>query len=1626
MLRRFVLIPFFFCFVFQQGVTAPKENYFELQSESSTEVVISLTLPPPVLKLIETAEQVYLEVESIGENHIGRAGFPDLPAITRLLRVPENCEVIPDILQDRVDDISLSHPISPFFQDEAEFLSSSNANFEKQTGLFPEEQVVIGSPQYFRGVKLVPVTVYPYQYNPENYQLIHHHQSTIALRFKTVNDGNINPGDTFTPVGFKTRDASRFLEALTLNPPARDDPHDNLPKGGYLIVVGSRIDQDEAESHVNQLADWKRACGHHVEIVWGESNSNTIYDEHIIPAYREWNPPLEYVCLIGPFNNPDVLNGHDLKYGLIDGGGNDHIPEVAVCRLGASNAERVEVVINRVLGYQKDPYIQNMDWFGRAGSVCERVGRFTPAVTHTVRWIAEAERRAGFNNISHFYYPDDNGSSSRVIDNFISSPGNIIFVRGPSMPSSFPSNSVYPLYIPIGGGHTSGALNRMWNVGSPNQLQGPSFLTGTQHNPNTLSCNVLMGTMARGILLENLPVGWAAGYGMAMLDYNGAGGFDGFVREFQMYGEPGQKAWLGRPHRLEVSHMDRWSRNQERFDVYVENADINEPLENAMVTLTQPGELLSWGYTNEDGECSLPIDEGLRGDITLTVTEDGFIPYYQSIDDRNHPVFVQASIGGLREVNGNGNNSLNPSETVEMFITAENIGIQQPANNLAGIVSCESPWVTIENGDVEFGRIDPGDNTQSDTVVRLTLSPSASEGDVEGLSITLLSDEQEWICPLSLEIDGPELELHEIVGGNVIGLDPQGLQIELVNQGSIRSVPVLAELISLSSSVSVDTPNSEYPGIPNGRSSRADEVFNVNGSFLTIPGTISPMLLLLRAAEDDIPDTVWFDLQVGSPEEGDPMLPDEYGYACYDNTDEGWILAPDYDWIEINPRDDDNDYDGDSPFDNLEGDISREVRLPFEFQFYGEVFNFASICVNGFIALGQNLDDLSQYDNFPLDQMINGSFGMIAPFWDNLDLSNQNQNIFTYYNANEHYFVIEWHNASIVGAGDRLTFEVILYDPIFYRSESGDGKILFQYKTVPDNLSGNHPEYFSTGICSPDGSIGINYVSEDNYPLTSGVIQDRRAIAFTTFINTPLGSLSGTVVDAATGAPLDSVLIMTSHGQKTMTSREGEWAIPDAWASLYFITASKAWYNDLVIDNLLLEEDQEEQHDFQLLHPEFSISSQLIEARMARGSENEFALSLSNDGNGELDWDCTSGYADGLNGIGQQFQSLIVAPIVGDIQLEGVTYINGEFYISGRNSGNPCMIYVLNSEGRLIRRIEQVGHSRNGMFDLTYDGTLIWGSGEQDIFGFDLIGNRVTTFRGPLNNNRALAYDPNLNALWVGNDASLIYAVNNEGEELRRLDSFNWQITGMAYWDDDPDDYNLFILHKVGMEGRIVHKMNTSTGDTILVGSLETEQIGQPGGIFISENMNPFGLVFGMMVNDYLNRDGDRIDIWQMGTDIGWLNVYPTSGSVPAQSTTDLTLQINATDLIPFDYSCQLLVNHTAFGGEAIVDISLSVLDPTEIPEQTTPAPRQLELYEPYPNPFNSSVKLSMYIPKADHVLLSVFDINGREVSRLVDGKISAGSKKFVWNASDFPTGVYVARMIAGDLSEKRKMVLVR
>lgn len=89
-------------------------------------------------------------------------------------------------------------------------------------------------------------------------------------------------------------------------------------------------------------------------------------------------------------------------------------------------------------------------------------------------------------------------------------------------------------------------------------------------------------------------------------------------------------------------------------------------------------------------------------------------------------------------------------------------------------------------------------------------------------------------------------------------------------------------------------------------------------------------------------------------------------------------------------------------------------------------------------------------------------------------------------------------------------------------------------------------------------------------------------------------------------------------------------------------------------------------------------------------------------------------------------------------------------------------------------------------------------------------------------------------------------------------------------------------------------------------------------------------------------------------------------------------------------------------------------------------APKEFVLLQNYPNPFNPVTVISYRVPAKDHISLAVYDLLGREVSRLVNEEMSAGSYTIEFNGSRLSSGMYYYQLRTGRFSETKKMMLIK
>ena len=102
---------------------------------------------------------------------------------------------------------------------------------------------------------------------------------------------------------------------------------------------------------------------------------------------------------------------------------------------------------------------------------------------------------------------------------------------------------------------------------------------------------------------------------------------------------------------------------------------------------------------------------------------------------------------------------------------------------------------------------------------------------------------------------------------------------------------------------------------------------------------------------------------------------------------------------------------------------------------------------------------------------------------------------------------------------------------------------------------------------------------------------------------------------------------------------------------------------------------------------------------------------------------------------------------------------------------------------------------------------------------------------------------------------------------------------------------------------------------------------------------------------------------------------------------------------------------------------------------QVSAAPGQVPaansyLHLPFPNPFNPRVTISFTLAKPGNVKLTVHDLGGRIVKRLLEMELDAGVHRLDWNGTDqvgrpVSSGRYVCRFEAGGRVDRKSLMLV-
>ncbi len=692
--------------------------------------------------------------------------------------------------------------------------------------------------------------------------------------------------------------------------------------------------------------------------------------------------------------------------------------------------------------------------------------------------------------------------------------------------------------------------------------------------------------------------------------------------------------------------------------------------------------------------------------------------------------------------------------------------------------------------------------------------------------------------------------------------------------------------------------------------------------------------------------------------------PDDAGYFWIDsNEDDG----PDYQWQDVANR------EGAQRLNLGDNGNSGELDLGFEFPWYGEWYETVRVCTNGWFSFDPEQDGVfAQMPEFPNDDAPNNILAV-----DLQDFQLQNQGSMYYWTDREGVAVISWISMMTQngpGVRQNITFQAVL--------TAETATVLFQYGIQ----MGLQADQVNVGYENQDGTLGSNYLYHQagiaeglavaitgpfskwlvieprsgqieansavdlelsfipgdleagTYETLVGVTGIARAdqddadtsnteVSFVMTVDSPTYNITGSVIEEFDQDPIAGATVSLDYfAIARSTDEEGRFEFTDLPEGEYRLNVTARDYLPGSGEAQLAGGDAEAV--ISLLQAQFTLDPEFISEELPLNGNERISILGSNSGNGPLTYSIDRRLPGDANAEPWELRRVYnVAEALDDDRIEGVAFDGERFYLSGANGENPNTIYVTDREGEPLNSFIQPGESRYGMKDLEYDGELLWGSGEQRVFGFDTEGRIEHEFQGPFNPNINIAYDSDRDLLWLAGTTSNIVAYTKDGQATgASLNRRGLRMYGLAYWPDDPDGYPLYVLNSPAAGVMVIHKFDPETGDTMLARVLDPPDGASPTGLFITNTFDVYSWVIMVANNIPPENGGDRDLIYQLDARKDWFEIEPTEGVIEAGGRQEFELLLDATDLPAAEFVGEIVFMHDGVGQETILPIELDVI----------------------------------------------------------------------------------------------------
>ncbi len=1621
-----------------------------------------------------------------GGGHLGATGEPAVPTLTRLVALPAGSGVTVRVTGTDVVDLG-DLPLAPM----AGITAADKAGpvrFDAAAYAAAAPSVAAampGEPAIMHGLRVVPVTFSPVAFDPATGRTSVARRMTVEVTFAGRDDRNDKAFDgRLVPESFVSIFAAEVIgfqrDALAATGP-----------GSYILICPSTT----TASIVEPLAEWRRRQGYNVIVTTTATTgtTNSAIRSWLQAQYNSLEPPLEFVTLVGDADGAVAIpswresysgyNGEgDHDYTLLDGG--DVLADIHLGRLSVTSTTQLQTVVNKIVAYESAPDMSDTSWFTTAGLTGDpsSSGYSTIWVNQFVKeqlldlnytridtiWAPNylTQMMATINQgESYFTYRGYWGMSGMAY-NHIEALGNgqqlpfacILTCDTGSFWSDTTCRSEAFLRAPNGGGIAS--------VGTA------TIGTHTRYN------NCMFLGINNGILnSEEHRVGPALTRGKLNL-YNNY-----YANEWQnvwvwstwnnLMGDPATEIFTGVPASIDVAYPASVSEGANAVPVNVTLAGV--PVPGARVAAYQDGTVRSFGNTDLAGDVVLDIAGAAAGDVLITVTGTNMHPHLGQVAVGAVSSSLDLDALAISEVSGNGDGTPNPGEVVDLQVTLRNNGSNAVSGGAATLSSPEA-WASVQTGTASLGTVAAGGTAVA--TFRVAVASDAPGGDAAALRLDATGSGGDWTSLVGLDVSGPAGSFNRLTFGGAGGdFDPGEsgtLRFDLVNTGDLATAGVTGTLSCNSQWITVTDASGGWGALAPGGAAAQSDLFAIDISSGCYTGHVAWLRVELDYAEGGA-QVIEYPVTVGTAATGDPTGPDAYGYYAFDNDDNA-PEAPVYDWVDIALTGQNTGISDTSRHD----DETRSFDLPFTFTHYGTAYDRVSICSNGWLSFGDTYIKLYRNWTLPAD---GSPDAMVCAFWDDL----AGGTVYHQYDAVNHRYIVQWTGmGAYTGSGysGNCTFQVILHDPAYHATDTGDGLIVMQYQSV--TVYGDETTYFTVGVQNGARDSGVTYVYGNNYPAGSAAVQSGRAIAFRPVVPQTQGSVQGTVTNASGGgSPIaDATVTVVGAGRQFVTDAAGFYS-GDVPEGVYDVAV---WHPSCAADtvyDVTINQTGAAVVDFSLediAGPAIAGVTQLDDTSDTAGPYTVQAAITDLTGVDSYALHYTSSSAGGPftvpmvvvdagtglveadipgQATGTRVQYWITAaddlgntsaapagapwPTYGFMVASVTTVAADDMETAGswqvNAQGGDTATSGIWENGDPIGTIQNVDYVQPEDDHTPAPGVNCWFTGQHEVgqsVGFNDVDGGATSITSPVYDVSGLSTVEVSYWRWTSNDQGnnpgggtwIVQASNDGGANWVDVENTSasvasWQQVAFVLNDyfATPGQLRLrFEAADVGA-GSLVE----AAFDDLLIAASEVVADETAPTVAIS---SPSGGVWGI---------GSTLPVaWTAGDDVGVVHVV-VSLSLDGGATFDTELASGALDGAldwPIDVpggvgSYDARVRVEVFDGQQRTAVATSGAFTIEAGTTAAPIPAAVVLGQNHPNPFNPHTVIAFSLPRAQAVTLRVYDLQGKVVRTLVAGEQPAGHHEVTWRGRDdqggaVSSGLYFYRLTTADGDQVRKMTLLK